>query len=56
MTKTVEITGINHAGEGVGRIDNTVVFVPHTAPGDIVEIEVVSKQKKYLRGQTVQVK
>lgn len=56
MTKTVEITGINHAGEGVGRIDNTVVFVPHTAPGDIVEIEVVSKQKKYLRGQIVQVK
>ena len=49
----VEITGLNHAGEGVGRIDNAVVFVPQTVPGDIAEVEIVTQKKNFLRGKLV---
>ena len=52
----VEITGLNHAGEGVGRIDNAVVFVPQTVPGDLAEIEIVTRKRNYLRGRLVELK
>ena len=33
----IEITGLNHQGEGVGRFEGKVYFVPFTVPGDVVE-------------------
>ena len=38
--RTVEITGMGHAGEGVGRINDFAVFVPGAIPGDLLHIEV----------------
>ena len=46
---TLEITGLNHDGEGVGRVRGFTVFVPWTAPGDRVEAEIISLQKNYAR-------
>lgn len=46
----LEIKGMNHAGEGVGRFDGFTVFVPWSVPGDRVEVEVISVQKNYARG------
>lgn len=48
---TVEITGITHRGEGVGRIDGKAVFVPYTIPGETVEIDIIEDRKKYSRGK-----
>ncbi len=45
----LEICGLNHDGEGVGRFEGFTVFVPWTAPGDKVEAEVISLQKSYAR-------
>jgi 23S rRNA (uracil1939-C5)-methyltransferase len=47
----VEIKSIAFGGEGVGRIDNFVVFVPFSAPGDELEIEVIQIKKKFVRGR-----
>jgi len=38
-------------GDGIGRIDNIVIFVPFTVDGDVVEVEITGVQKKYLRGK-----
>ena len=46
----LEITGINHTGEGIGRIDGKVIFVPKTVPGDVVRIKDVVDCKSYCRG------
>ena len=39
------ITGLNHEGEGIGRFDERVVFVPDTAPGDRLEVRLLRVKK-----------
>ena len=39
MTETVRILRIAAGGDGVGRLtDGRTVFIPRTAPGDLVEL------------------
>ncbi|MBI5560004.1 MAG: class I SAM-dependent RNA methyltransferase [Deltaproteobacteria bacterium] len=47
MPSTVEITSLAYGGNGVGRIDGKVVFVPFTAPGDVAEVEMTSEKKDF---------
>ena len=51
--KKIEITSFDHQGRGLGRIDNMVVFVPNTLPGEIVNVKLTNKQKNYLEGEVV---
>lgn len=46
------IERIAAGGDGVGRLpDGMTVFVPRTAPGDTVELEVVQKKPRYARAR-----
>lgn len=47
----ITIETIAFGGEGLGRVENLVVFVPFTAPGDVVEVEIREAKKRYLRGR-----
>jgi len=47
----ITIETIAFGGEGLGRAENLVVFVPFTAPGDVVEVEIREAKKRYLRGR-----
>jgi len=48
----VEITGIAAGGDGVGRLDDGIaVFVPRAAPGDVIDVEVVERHRRYARGR-----
>ncbi len=53
--RTVEITGLSHAGEGVGRVENFAVFVPGAIPGDLVNIEVEEVKRRHGRGRVVEI-
>jgi 23S rRNA (uracil1939-C5)-methyltransferase len=54
---TVEITGIGAGGAGVGRLpDGRAVFVPRTAPGELVEIRVVEEKRRWARGELVAIR
>ena len=47
----VIITDIAYGGDGVGRLaDGSVVFVPFTAVGDDVEIEITERKAAFCRG------
>jgi len=46
----VEITDLNHTGEGIGRIDGKIIFVPKTIPGDIIEVKDIEDFKTFYRG------
>ncbi|MBA2686706.1 MAG: class I SAM-dependent RNA methyltransferase [Gemmatimonadaceae bacterium] len=48
-TKQVEIESIAAGGDGVGRSDGLVLFVPRTAPGDLVSVNFKSKGR-FARG------
>ena len=50
LTK-VRIDRLAHLGSGVGRVDNRVIFIPFTAPGDTVIARVTHRKKHYLHGE-----
>ena len=53
LLERVRITDIGAEGNAVARVDNLVVFVPMLIPGDVVDIRVVRKRRKYLEGRVV---
>ncbi|HEX2920239.1 MAG TPA: 23S rRNA (uracil(1939)-C(5))-methyltransferase RlmD [Bacteroidales bacterium] len=50
LLEKVTITDIGSEGNAIARVNNMVVFVPMLIPGDVVDIRVVRKRKKYLEG------
>lgn len=46
----VIITDFNHTGEGIGRIDGKIIFIPKTIPGDIVLVKDIKDFKSYYKG------
>ncbi len=51
----MRITAISLQGEGLGRLEGKIVFVPFTLPGEFVEIEIKEDRKTYSRGRLVKV-
>jgi tRNA/tmRNA/rRNA uracil-C5-methylase (TrmA/RlmC/RlmD family) len=49
------IDDIAFGGEGVGRVDDFVVFVPFVAPGEVVEIELTEVKKRFARARLLKV-
>jgi 23S rRNA (uracil1939-C5)-methyltransferase len=47
---TMTIERIAYGGDGVGSLDGRVVFVPQTAPGDVVDVQLVSQRRRYAVG------
>ncbi|HEV7991124.1 MAG TPA: TRAM domain-containing protein, partial [Gemmatimonadaceae bacterium] len=46
----VEIDSVAAGGDGVGRTEGMVVFVPRSAPGDLARVR-LGKAKRFARGQ-----
>jgi 23S rRNA (uracil1939-C5)-methyltransferase len=46
----LEIASIAAGGDGVGRTEGMVVFVPRTAPGDVARVS-IARAKRFARGQ-----
>ena len=51
----IKIESIAFGGEGIGRIDNFVVFVPFAASDDELEIEITQLKKKFVRGRILKI-
>jgi 23S rRNA (uracil1939-C5)-methyltransferase len=45
----LEITDLNTDGDGVGRHEGTVVFVPNTVTGDRLTAKIVQSKVKFAR-------
>lgn len=43
----IKITSMDHKGNGIGKIDNKVIFVPKSITGDICDIDIYKSYKKY---------
>ena len=53
LLEKVLITDIGSEGNALARVDNQVVFVPMLIPGDVVDIKVRKKRKKFLEGSVI---
>ena len=51
----VEITDAGSEGMAVGKINEQIIFVPFVVPGDVVDVQITRKKKKYLEGKAVQI-
>jgi 23S rRNA (uracil1939-C5)-methyltransferase len=47
----IEITDLNSDGDGVGRVEDRVVFVPDTVTGDRVLVRLVHLKRQYILGK-----
>ena len=45
----ITIERLDHMGNGIGYSNNKIVFVPKTIPGDIVNINIESENKNYIK-------
>lgn len=49
----LEITGLTHEGQGVGKIEGFVVFVDSALPGETVTVKIVRQTKSYAVGRLI---
>ncbi|WP_054260505.1 23S rRNA (uracil(1939)-C(5))-methyltransferase RlmD [Propionispora sp. 2/2-37] len=52
---TLEIVGLGHSGEGVGRLAEFTVFVPQALPGEKVQVSVMEVKKNYAKAKLLAV-
>jgi len=52
---TLEIESIAYGGDGIGRHEGRVVFVPFTIPGEKVRARITKAQRQWARGELVEV-
>ena len=51
----VTISDLSWGGEGIGRIEGKVVFIPFSLPGEVVEVKIVQSKKNYSQGKLVRI-
>jgi 23S rRNA (uracil1939-C5)-methyltransferase len=53
---TLKIESLSYSGgRGVGRADGLVVFVPGTAPGDLVEVQITEQKPRFAEAKVVKI-
>lgn len=51
----VRITDVGAEGKAIAKIDDMVVFTTHVVPGDLVDLQVVKKRKRYQEARVTKV-
>lgn len=51
----INIQGLGHSGEGVGKIDNFTVFVDGAVPGDKIETRIIKIKNSYAIGKLIKI-
>ena len=49
----LHITTLAAEGKAMGKVDNQVVFVPMTVPGDVVDVQVRKHHRRYMEASVV---
>lgn len=55
LLQNIEIQKIAAEGKSIAYVNDKVLFVPHTVPGDIVDVQVSRKRKSFLEGFVTQI-
>ncbi|WP_367328426.1 TRAM domain-containing protein, partial [Lentimicrobium sp.] len=53
ILENVEIIDAGAEGKAVARVNDMVVFVPFVVPGDVVDIRIVSRKRRFFEGRAV---
>lgn len=47
----VEISDVASEGKAIAKVDEMAVFVPYAIPGDIVDVQVTKKRRRFMEGR-----
>lgn len=53
LIENVEIIDIASEGNAIAKVNEQVIFVPRAIPGDVVDIQITRKRKKFMEGYIV---
>ena len=53
LIEGLKITTIAAEGKALGKYNDIIVFVPLTVPGDVVDVQIRKKRKRYMEGYVV---
>ncbi len=53
LIEALEITTLAAEGKAMGRHNDVVVFVPLTVPGDVVDVQIRNKRRRFMEGTVV---
>ncbi len=48
--EALSIIDVAAEGKAIGKVDDMVVFVPNTIPGDVVNVQINNKRKRFMEG------
>jgi 23S rRNA (uracil1939-C5)-methyltransferase len=51
----IRISGMGHQGQGVGRRQDRVIFVPGALPDELIRVQITDCKKNYARGKLLRV-
>lgn len=51
----IEIVKFDNLGRGIGYLNDKIIFVPKSVPGDIVEVKITLEKKNYYEGKIVNI-
>ena len=52
----VKIEKLDNFGRGITHINNKICFIPNALPNEVVEIEIMKENKKYIEAKSINVK
>jgi len=55
LYESVTITDIGAEGKAIAKVNNVVVFTTHVVPGDVVDLQVTKKRKRYQEARVVKI-
>ncbi len=53
LLQGIEIEKLADEGKSIAKYEDKILFVSHTIPGDIVDVQITKKRKNYLEGKAV---
>ena len=51
----IEVVKFDDLGRGIGYLNNKIIFIPKSVPGDIVNVKITKEKKKYYEGQITEI-
>jgi len=55
VIENLEIIDIGAEGMSIAKVDNMVVFIPGMIPGDIVDVQITRKKRKFMTGHPLRI-
>lgn len=52
---TLKIEKLVNGSDGLGRFDGLAVFVPRTAPQDMIKVRILSRKKHFVRAEPLEI-